>query len=190
MFFLSLKFKNNRALKGFTLMEILVAMSIFVMVALVSLSIHSFILRASQKTIAYNRAQQDVQMIMESLAKKIRTSRVDYAAYAGGVINSGGENNLHLIDLADNTHSFFVENQELKVQYGSAPAQTIPSDLIKIINLKFYIQPLSYPFDINEPPVTQPRVTIVMQVEATKGGQKAGFTIQQTVPQRSGGLTP
>ena len=201
--------KKNNILKkqrGFTLMEVLVSMSIFVIVMLASFTIYAAILKASQRTTAYTRIQQEAQLIMEVLAKKIRTTRVDYQYYAdkydinlkdgniyNEVIGENGEKELALIDSSDIDYLFATSTDALVISskaagetdYGTPVA--IPSQLVKIDSIKFFIQPLSYPFDINTPPVTQPRVTMVITFRSTKGAQTASFTVEQTVPQRSGG---
>ncbi|MDD5290336.1 MAG: prepilin-type N-terminal cleavage/methylation domain-containing protein [Patescibacteria group bacterium] len=201
------KIKIHKQYKGFTLMEVLVAMSIFIIVALASLTVYAAILKASQKTTAYTRIQQEAQLIMGVLAKKIRTSRVNYQYYAdkydialkteniyNDVINDDGEKELALVDAAGTNYLFATSTDSLTVSskasgeddYGEAVA--IPSQLVEIRDLIFIIQPLSYPFDINLPPVSQPRVTIVITFASSKGAQTASFTVEETVPQRSGGV--
>jgi hypothetical protein len=176
---------------------------------LASFTIYAAILKASQRTTAFTRIQQEAQLIMEVLAKKIRTTRVDYQYYAsnnninlkeGDTYNNvfgedwaNGEKELALIDSSNTDYLFATSTDALVISsktavetnYGTPVA--IPSQLVKIDSIKFFIQPLSYPFDINKPPVTQPRVTMIVTFRATKGAQTASFTVEQTVPQRSGG---
>ncbi|MFH1610920.1 MAG: prepilin-type N-terminal cleavage/methylation domain-containing protein [Patescibacteria group bacterium] len=186
--------KKQKQLQGFTLMEILISMSIFVIFTLAILSIHSFTLRASQKTLAANRIQGEAQLIMESLAKKIRTSRVnyDYSGYAGGI--GSYEEELSVVDLSDTEYVFFLEDDSLKVKIKESgaveynDAYAIPTVIVSIDVLKFIIQPTTFPFDIDTPPETQPRVTIVATFSSTRAGQTASLTVQQTIPQLSGGI--
>ena len=186
--------QNLKSNSGFTLMEILISMSIFVIFTLAILSIHSFTLRASQKTLAANRIQGEAQLIMESLAKKIRTSRVnyDYSGYAGGI--GSYEEELSIVDLSDTEYVFFLEDESLKVKIKESGAveyndpYAIPTTLVSVDVLKFIIQPTTSPFDIDTPPETQPRVTMVITFSSIKAGQTASLTVQQTIPQLSGGV--
>jgi prepilin-type N-terminal cleavage/methylation domain-containing protein len=205
------KFKQLKS-SGFTLMEVMVAMSIFIIVALASLTIYAAILRASQRTTAVTRIQQEAQLIMEVLAKKIRTSRVNYQYYSAihtdRPMGTQGNYNevignpdigdpepvLALTDSSNTDYLFSVHNNSLFIQSKGSTDQywttekEIPSQLVGIESLNFLIKPLRYPFDINNPPETQPRVTFAITFTASKGTQTASFTVQQTVPQRSGGI--
>lgn len=181
-------------------MEVMVAMSIFIIVALASLTIYAAILRASQRTTAYTRIQQEAQLIMEVLAKKIRTSRLNYEYYAtkngipfktGETYNEvvlANESELALTDLAGVDYLFSLADQALTIKQGTGEPVQILSSLVSIDSLAFFIEPKRFPFDINLPPETQPRVTLVVTFSSTKGTQTASFTVQQTVPQRSGGI--
>ncbi len=178
--------KNKR---GFTLMEVLVSTSIFVLVTLASLSIFSATLKASQETTALTRIQQETQFIMEVLAKKIRTSRVDYDYYKTNPINNTtGDNDLVLVDLQTDKYVFSLDkvNKKITVDVNDTGAKPIPTTSVDIDDLKFYINPTSNPFRLDEPPPSQPYVTVVMTVSSKKGRQTASLTVQQTIPQRSG----
>ena len=170
---------------GFTLMEMLVATSIFVILTLGILTIHTTVLKNTQKTLAYNKIQQDAQVTMESIAKKIRTSRVDYDYYTA-INNPVTE--LALTDLTGTNYVFALSGASLTVSVDGNDPQAIPARTVEITDLKFYIQPTTFPFNINFPPETQPRVTMVVTFTSSKGAQMASLTVQQTVPQRSGGV--
>ena len=184
----------NNKYSGFTLMEILISMSIFVIFTLAILGINSDVLHSSQQTLAANKIQQEAQLIMQSLAKKIRTSRVnyDYAEYLDGIQDS--EQELAITDLSNTEYVFFLDNNSIKVksklqgESEYASAQAIPTSKVLITNLNFIIEPKTFPFSIDEPPITQPRVTMVIGFSSSKGAQTASLVVQQTVPQLSGGV--
>lgn len=185
--------KNKRKNAGFTLMEVLIATSVFVLVALASLSIYVATLKASQKTIALTRIQQESQLIMGVLAKKIRTSRVNYNYYVGGP-SASGEDELAVTDLAGDEYVFALDtdNNSLSVEVNdSGNPQDIPAENVSIDDVAFFINPTDDPFiTLDAPPSSQPYVTIVMTISSSKGKYSASLTIQQTVPQRSGGIVP
>ncbi|MFH1456850.1 MAG: prepilin-type N-terminal cleavage/methylation domain-containing protein [Patescibacteria group bacterium] len=179
---------------GFTLMEVLVSMSIFVVFTLAILGINGNVLHSSQKTLAANKIQQEAQLIMQSLAKKIRTSRVNYnyAEYLDGINDS--EQELALIDLSGTEYIFFLDDDSIKIKNKQEGAseytspKAIPTSQVLVTGLNFIIEPKTFPFSIDEPPLTQPRVTMVIKFSSSHGNQTSNVTVQQTVPQLSGGI--
>jgi len=181
------KKKNINNEKGFSLMELLVATSIFVIIALASLSIYSATLRASQKSLALTRIQQEAQLIMQVLAKKIRNSHVNYnySGYTKPLFNP--EEELALTDLVQDNYVFKKNGSKITVAVNGGADVNISADTVEINDLKFYINPTANPFvSLDEPPSSAPYVTIVLTLSSTKAGQSASLTIQETVPQRSG----
>ena len=179
---------------GFTLMEVIVSMSIFVLVVTASLSIYSATLRAGQKTTTLIRIQQEAQIIMSLLAKKIRMSRVNYS-YTGYSSISNPEETLALIDLLDDEYYFKNIDSALAVAINPGDPEDdedynmIPASNVSITDLEFYISPTSNPFlSLDTPPSSQPYVTIVITLTSIKGQANESLVIQQTIPQRSGGV--
>ncbi len=185
LYFLMRKLINNE--QGFSLMELLVATSIFVIIALASLSIYSATLRASQKSLALTRVQQEAQLIMQVLAKKIRTSHVnyDYSGYTKPLVNP--EDKLALTDLTGDTYVFKKIDNYVAVSVNGSADKNISAANVSITDLKFYINPITNPFiTLDEPPSSVPYVTIVLTLLSTKAQQSSTLTIQETLPQRSG----
>jgi len=181
------KIKNQ---KGFSLMEVLVSTSIFVIISLASMSIYIAVLRASQETKAMTRIQQESQLIIETLTKKIKTSRVDYdyVGYVGGIDNINGEIELALIDSLDDEYVFTATDNSLTIAVNGGEGISIPASNVNIESLKFFINPTTNPFSLDAPPSSQPYVTLVMEISSSKGTQQANLIVQQTVPQRSAGV--
>jgi len=182
---------TKRTRDGFTLMELIISMGIFVIVALAALSIYIALLRVGQRTTALTRVQQEAQFVMSLIAKKIRTSRVDYSysAYQGGTDLINGETELALIDLLDDEYVFKLSGDSITISINNGIERNVPATNISIVDLKFYINPSTNPFvSLEEPPSSQPYVTLVMEVSSSKGAQTASLIIQQTIPQRSGGV--
>ena len=179
--------------QGFTLMEVLISSSIFVIVVLSSLSIYSIVFKTSQKTIALTRIQQEAQFMIQVLVKKIRTSVVDYDYYADYTPEGKGlVPILVLKDAADSRYYFKQIGNGLGVYTGaSSPTEDsdyniIPATNITIESLEFYINPIINPFaSLDNPPTSQPYVMLVMKLLANKAKQSATLNVQQVVPQRS-----
>jgi len=167
---------KNIERRGFTLMEVLVSMSIFVILTLAILTVHTQVLHTSQQTLAYNRIQQEAQLIVD----------YDYNGYSSPVTNP--EDELALEDLTGSTYVFSLSGDSLVVSVDGGDQQPIPSQYVNVSDINFYIEPTSSPFNIDTPPETQPRVTMVITFTSSKADQTASLTVQQTVPQRSGGI--
>ncbi len=165
----------------------LVSVGIFAIFSVAIIGIYISALRASRQTIALSQAQQEAQLIVTALAKKIRFSSIDYQYYEdnGGML--ANESRLALVD-PDGTHYLFlVSNQNLYVVSATASVP-IPSERIDIQNLNFVIVPTTNPFSVSAAPSEQPRVTMAMTIAANNVPNTPQIIIQQTIPQRIGGF--
>jgi prepilin-type N-terminal cleavage/methylation domain-containing protein len=68
---------------GFTLMEIVVATTIFVIVFMALLSLFNYTLKINRRTEALRQASQDMRDFVEFLAKEIRNGQIDYYVSSG-----------------------------------------------------------------------------------------------------------
>jgi GxxExxY protein len=84
---------RQSAEKGFTLMEIMVASTIFVIVAVALLSLFNYVLKINRRADALRQASQSTRNFVESLVKEIRNGQVDYFVngdqFYGNNINHG-----------------------------------------------------------------------------------------------------
>ncbi len=167
-------------------MEIIVAMGVFSVLVLAVLGIFASSLRGQQAIVAQARVNREAQLLFQVLAKRIRSSRVDYVAYGGTV--SSPVSVLRLIDQSDTQLVFEFDSTDsgINVTVGSGPATPISSDYVSVTDLNFYIEPSTNPFVSGVAPSTQPRVTVVMTLSATEGKSQVSSTVQQTIPQRGG----
>jgi len=67
--------------KGFTLIEVLIAASIFAMVSMIGATIFMNISQTERKTSLSNAIYEDARVIMEMLAREIRAGTIDYEEY-------------------------------------------------------------------------------------------------------------
>jgi prepilin-type N-terminal cleavage/methylation domain-containing protein len=67
--------------KGFTLIEVLIAASIFAMVSMIGATIFMNISQTERKTSLSNAIYEDARVIMEMLAREIRNGTIDYEEY-------------------------------------------------------------------------------------------------------------
>lgn len=168
----------------------LVAMSLFLIFATVSLGIYTSTVRAQRKTLSLTRVQQEAQFITEFLGKKIRTSDIDYAAYPGDTIPSP-TTQLILLDADNNQYDFTYDNvlKAVMVSVNGTAIRRVSGTSVAITDINYFVTPSMTPFPGGgAPPTDQPRATIVMRFSSTAGGQGADILVQQTVPQRSVGF--
>lgn len=188
----NLSTEHNLKERGFTLLEITIALGIFVILFTLTLGIYAASLKAEQRTIQMSKLQKEAQLIMEVVAKKIRSSKINYNYYGGTVDTINGEDSLALLDRSNNQVVFRLGLDSIEVCssdcQGTGIFNAIPAQDVKVTSLVFFIKPASNPFSLDAPPSEFPKVTMVMNLETEKGGVKQDLSIQQTVPQRLGGI--
>jgi type II secretory pathway pseudopilin PulG len=176
--------------EGFSVMELIVATGIFSLLVLASFGIFSSVLRGQQRILAQTRLQREAQLVLETITRKIRTSRVDYAEYetifgvGNPIINPVQE--LILIDQTDSQVRFTYNttDETLDLQVDSGQVNSMSADDVSITSFDFFIEPTQDPFISGLVPSTQPRVIIVMTIQSSEGSNFVEATIQQTTPQR------
>jgi prepilin-type N-terminal cleavage/methylation domain-containing protein len=67
--------------KGFTLIETIVTLSIFVLVLLIATDVYVMVNRSQRKVAATQKIQDDVRYLMEVMAQDIRLSQINYDFY-------------------------------------------------------------------------------------------------------------
>lgn len=67
--------------RGYTLIELIVSMTIFSVVIVIAVGAFVRVQHVSQKTTAQRRVEQDARFNLEQLARQIRSSKIDYNFY-------------------------------------------------------------------------------------------------------------
>lgn len=184
------RFKN-----GFSLIEMIVALGVFTIIALISLGSFLAVLGAQRKSVSIGNVQENLRITLEMMAKEIRTGRF---YYCGNFIDDFG-NGSNYQDCANGGPAFTfrsaggiivyrINNQRIEKSNNGGPSfSVITFPEVLIDDLTFYVSG-SKPYIPSEPePDTkQPKVTIT--VKGTMGieskGSKSEFNIQTTVSQR------
>jgi len=186
--------KSNKNKAGFTLLEMVIAIGIFVIFFILVLGIYSYSLRAEQSSTQLSKLQKEAQLIMEILTKKIRTSKVYYDYYGGDIpVIDDYVETLALIDKNNDITVFALKDSSIAVcSYGSCvndeDFSVIPAQSVTVSSLRFFISPTDNPFSMDAPPTAYPKITIVIDLRHTQGDDERNLLIQETVPQRLGGL--
>lgn len=174
--------------KGFTLVEMLVAVSIFTLVVGMATGIFVSALRAQKQSLASQQLLDQISYAMEYMSRALRMATKDLTGACitakSNYENPGGDTSKirfinHLQD--DDCQEFFLEDNYLKYKIKiGADEETLAltSDDLKVNSLNFN---LSGQF---QPPTDylQPKVTISLDIE---GKEQSKIKIQTTVSQRN-----
>jgi len=142
--------------KGFTLIEMLVALAIFSTALVVISNIFVLAGRAQNKAAEIEKVHSGARLAMETMVREIRAGKINYNKYLNN-INLAGEDELALLDAEGRSIIFYggdcindSSRKCLKISINDgqeAPkVADITSNDSKLIDLKFYIRPLSDPF--------------------------------------------
>lgn len=157
--------------KGFTLIELMVAMAIFVIVISVVLSLFTMGIRSQRKIIALQNVQDNARYLLGFIAKEVRMSEINSVSSAGlNITRPDGE-----------SVSYFFNNSQGKIERtDSSTSGPINSGQVSVTGS-------FYGLGIGRGDGQQARVTIVMKVETSgaKVEQKAEINIQTTLNPRN-----
>lgn len=163
--------KSTRKGAGLTLVELIVAMAIFVVVISVVLNLFTIGLRSQRKVIALQNVQDNARFLLGFIAKEIRMSQ----------INSVSATNLDITrhDGTNVVYTFDPVEKQIERNDGSISGP-INSDEI-LVTGSFY------DLGIGSGDGQQPRITIVIKVETSglKTEEKAEIDIQTTLNPRN-----
>jgi len=159
--------------KGFTLIEVIVAMAVFAVIITVVLSLFSMALRGHRKVIALQNVQENARFLMDFMVKEIRMSTINNSTPASLSITRSDGNAV--------TYMFVGGKIERTSPSTSGP---INSDEIFVTG-SFYAEG-----GFMTPGNQQAKVTIVFKAESTgtKVEEKTSIRIQATLSQRNLGL--
>ncbi len=160
---------------GFTLVEIIVAMAVFVTALIAVSAIFTYANRSQRTTLAVSETGSDARFALEVIAQQVRRGSIDYASTPyGGTIAANPQDVLVLRDSSGNQVWFrrnasggrgIVEMSEDGVTWVDLTPPTVSVDV-----LKFYLSPATDPFAANPATNQQPLVTIVMASSSTAVG--------------------
>jgi prepilin-type N-terminal cleavage/methylation domain-containing protein len=161
-------FKNKRGRQGYSIIEFLVAMSVFAVVIVVVFSLFSMIIRGQRRVIAQQNVQENARFLMDFLSKEIRMGTI------GGTTN-GNSPNLALTRSNGVSVTYNISGN--KITRNSVQAN---SDEV-IITGSFYVEGKSANDNL------QPKVTIVLGVQGVgnKIEEKVKINVQTTLSPRN-----
>ncbi len=181
--------------KGFTILELTVAMAIFVTASVALGSIFVYTNRNQRSAGANVRRDSDARFAFEAMAREARRGNIDYAGYAteyAGPIPLGAISDLRLFTPQGKLIIF------KKNVVGSVGVIQVSSDGVAwtdltsrektdVISLKFYVYPSTDPNGdpVSSPPNVQPRVVIAASFRSQESGSSAAsVTFSTTISSR------
>jgi len=199
------KLRSRAGRRGFTLIEMLVAIAVFSVLIAAASDIFMMASRAQRKIFDLQSMQASSRFTLDAIVREVRTGTIDYGYYASREPSlKTPERVLALID-SEETPIKFYESDELTEAYcGDAlntpcllvevgdydPAPLNPRG-IKVHAVNFFITPEVDPmaFDLTIPGYAsdvQPIVTMVMSLESVgrKSGERTYLDVQATATSR------
>jgi len=185
------KYKNKE--KGFTLIELMVATSIFSMVMLASLGALFTLLGASKNSRATHTAMDNVNFALESMTRSIRMGSKYYCVLQEEILPESLTQGKNCIDTPGTAISFLPQGADPKpVSYKLASNNNgktierckeqdcvqVVSDAVDVKELSFYVAGAG-----NES--EQPRVFIKLEGEVKVKEETIPFFIQTFISQRN-----
>jgi len=181
-----MKNTSRKFRKAFSLIEIIIAMALFLTVVLLISDVFLGVSRTEEKTLVSTKVANDLSHSLTQLEDLVRNKTINYEKYGGSVALA--QNELNLLD--ENGKNIVVkvaagypnaENTVLYVDYSDIDAENsyalTPND-IKITKLTFFISPEKDPYKLD--PVTQlfgadeqPRITVAISAISTAGVESA-----------------
>ena len=194
---MSFKFQVPRSkFQGFTLIEMVVALGIFLVASTAATSIFVSANKASRRTVGITRIGSDARWAMEKMVEDIRLGTVDYAAIISGTPTNFLS--LRTIDGQMISYSWVRQNNSdvcgaaaiscIVVSYNNGIRASMTPKGIDVRRLDFYVWPPKDPFVLagDGRTVGQPRVTIVFETETigSKKEEQSRLSLQTTVSTR------
>ncbi len=178
--------------KGFTLIEVMVSVSIFSIVMLVATGSVFSIVEANKKTHSLKSVMTNLNFALESMARDMRVG-LKYSCNGVGDCAAGGTSFIYKANRSvDGNGSYDVSDSNDRIEYtlsaghlmkriygAGASAYAITADEITISSLKFYSTGTAASDG------KQPKVVMTIRGYAGVGKTRSDFNIQTTVSQRS-----
>lgn len=170
----------KRSSEGFTLIESMVAVSIFALLIISATDIFLSIIRSQRNTLSSKNAQESVSYALEVMTKELRMAKIDDgtcgAAESVYAVTEDGKQ-IKFRNYQDICVTYSLDSDRLKIRRGDSEAFMTPPN-ITISRLNFYASHLNVASE-------QPLITIrfVLSYLNTETGQQS-LQVQTSVSSR------
>lgn len=181
--------------KGFTIIEMLVAVTIFTLIVGSATGLFISAVRSQSKALAAQKLLDETSYVMEYMSRALRMAKKE--TNAPSCLSSNGLNyenpsfpSLDSIKFIKYEHAtnqdvcyeFFLDGDQLKERKNGGTANALTSNKVKVTSLKFVDSISSGSWSGSDS--YQPRVTITLTAQKEPEG-KPEIKIQTTISQRS-----
>lgn len=167
--------------KGFTLIELMTAISIFIVVMTVSMGSILGVFDANRKSRSIKTVLNNLNLAVESMSKEMRFGR-NYHCGSGIVTLpqncSNGDSLLSFLSSNDEQVTYNLNGQTIEKKVGSGGYVPVTAPEVVIESLSFYA------FGAGTGDSLQPKIIIKIKGYAGSGKSKSDFTLQTLVSQR------
>lgn len=193
-----------RQAKGFTLVEMMVAVAIFATASVIITDLFLAFNRTQRRTESGQAIQSDARVMIATITDRIRSGEIDYAAYGSPIISPetvlriiGNDGASYVIRRSDtdfaNTVCPSVQSTPcLEISGdGGTTFSAMTSARLRVAGVQFYIDPPESPLTESSPGVyaynIQPRVTMVIGLQgvSTQAAEQGTTFLQTTVSTRA-----
>lgn len=175
-----MRIRHRQSETGFTLMEIMVATSVFVVVLTMMLTLFSYTIRINRRVEALRQVTQSTRNFTEFLVREIRNGTIDYTGTiddkncpsASPQYDPTANQTLALVNRNGDRECFYLDGEALRVTRIAVNGQTVseqvtpPNVKIERDTFRFHVRPVSDPRATvdGEYSGTQPFVAILMSL--------------------------
>jgi len=176
--------------QGITLLELVVAISLFSVVIISATQIFKMVIEGQRNAIASQNIQESMRYAFEAMSKEIRMAQEDVGGPGqcpsvnnGKVYDTSDNEQLYFKNQYDDCVSYYLEDDingisRLTIDRDLVPAYVTPDDII-VSDLKFSV------YDDGDTDVIQSIVTIKMKIKAVgKAMHEQEMTMQTTISSR------
>ena len=187
---------NHNKDRGVTLLETIVAVSIFLIVREIVRQIFSPAMASNRRIESKSVVEQEIRRWTDEIARELRTGEIDYERYdrsLGAPLDRTGADTLYIIGRGGEQVEFSVKEDAVVVyrKKGITAEETYStlSDKVMVEKIRFYVYPFQNPFAIvggGYGVNIQPRVTIVTTAKLKQPlrGEDGNINFQTTLTSR------
>lgn len=167
--------------KGFTLIELMTAVSIFAIVMTISMGSIIGVFDANRKSRALKTVLNNLNLAVESMSKEMRFG-TNYHCGSGNITIpqdcSGGGTLVSFLSSDDAQITYRLNGQNIEKKIGSDDYISVTAPEIIIDDLTFYV------LGANPEDLLQPKVLMKIKSHSGEGKSRSDFTLQTIVSQR------
>jgi prepilin-type N-terminal cleavage/methylation domain-containing protein len=181
--------KHNYNKSGFSLIEMLLAISIFIIIILSATRIFQLVIQGQRQAIATYHVQENLKYFFEVMSKEVRMATMDtnqecYPFDVSSKLYVSQNNHLFFKNFDGQCVEYFIENDNginrFKIKRNGKSAY-ITTSSININSLKFYIKQST----VGGMQTKQPSITVNIKAEAIAAEiDKSEMTLQTTITSR------